>query len=1033
MKSIVNYIVTLFCMACVVACQDDEWAQQAKGVDLSRPVSVSLNFGVPQTTEVSVTKAGNSESDILDTGIRIYVFNMSGKYLRTEDITGNLIDNGSDDEGHHYSATDVTLYVGTQKVYALANITESGYFENATSLLTNLQTAAENSGEEGFLKTYFDLAQETINSNGFPQFSGGYMPLSGYGEITVNSNGSTNDQVKMKRLVSEIKFNINTETKNSDGHTVTFTPQTYTFYNIPRQGFLLEDDARDELCPADGEDNFYNAEPVNIGVASEGVATFDEYIPESIRKYKTKCSTYNDRESFTGQGSEKDWTCAPQYGMYVVLSGRYSETKADGTLYRYGDVDYIIHMGNFNNSLDDYSVKRNTIYTYTVTVKGVDNIIVEVVEKKLDQNAAEGDIIELDDASQVFNLDAHYEQVYVEFNLSSMARKLLEDASQGDLDQLIGNSFMLYFRSPFNTVQEKVVRPYQETNEASSMSGIDYKWVEFLPQSTERTISTYPGRNNSRLLSAWSACKKMGEALKQLCENQSNIPTVEGLTISTNDDGDYEARFTIFVDEYFYQKDLGGNAVGWKDFTNQEDRVLMIASDMEISQDQNSSYSKALTYLSQASIETFYNVDTDNALGVESYNENGSLDGFGTIYTTGSHTERYQDEWGQWQTRVVYEYADNWVNGRQNMIYNIFGQYTLPSGKDWDNFSRGYGPNIHWEEIGYVEDNATSGNKPLEGGINGHYTRAYNACLTRNRDLNGDGKIDENEVRWYMPAVSQYLRIGIGSRALSAETRLYMGDKSVMTKDGYPQDYVDNGSVYWVSNKDRSFYWAVEVGAYGSISGNKAQVRCVRNLPKRSLMSNEEAPVGDDALAGPIYGEVKTINDGDNYLFDFGDGGLVPSIFRNSSQPQQRPYVAHNEDDDANNLPNAFVVAKRYIREQDRWGNWQIKTFNSINKGYSLYNDPCNDYSEYDGAVGWRTPNLSELMIMAQAEATHDNLDLLDNSNNTATSTSFSNEDVRPGFYYNGNFITANEVTSGYVRCVRDATQAERNAAQVVN
>ena len=48
-----------------------------------------------------------------------------------------------------------------------------------------------------------------------------------------------------------------------------------------------------------------------------------------------------------------------------------------------------------------------------------------------------GDIIELDEASQVFNLDSHYEQVYVDFNLNHVVNLIKsaveEDEQNGEL------------------------------------------------------------------------------------------------------------------------------------------------------------------------------------------------------------------------------------------------------------------------------------------------------------------------------------------------------------------------------------------------------------------------------------------------------------------------------------------------------------------------------------------------------------------------------------------------------------------------
>lgn len=47
------------------------------------------------------------------------------------------------------------------------------------------------------------------------------------------------------------------------------------------------------------------------------------------------------------------------------------------------------------------------------------------------------------------------------------------------------------------------------------------------------------------------------------------------------------------------------------------------------------------------------------------------------------------------------------------------------------------------------------------------------ACLTRNRDFNGDSKITDDELRWYTPARDQMLGLWIGEPALPAKAALY--------------------------------------------------------------------------------------------------------------------------------------------------------------------------------------------------------------------------------------------------------------------
>lgn len=58
------------------------------------------------------------------------------------------------------------------------------------------------------------------------------------------------------------------------------------------------------------------------------------------------------------------------------------------------------------------------------------------------------------------------------------------------------------------------------------------------------------------------------------------------------------------------------------------------------------------------------------------------------------------------------------------------------------------------------------------------------ACLTRNRDFNGDGEISGDELRWYTPSLDQVLGIWVGEPGLpSAESALYTNDTQNLSTD----------------------------------------------------------------------------------------------------------------------------------------------------------------------------------------------------------------------------------------------------------
>ena len=1056
MEKIRYFILMALCVIGITSCQDDLTTGTA-GADVNKPVKVDLKFGIPKSMQVEVTRADNSYSGMY--GVRLYVFsgnNFLGEPQQMLTDDGTLTVGSSSDQGQTYTAHNVTLYEGgKQMVYAIGNITRTGYWD---SNVLNTIDAAAKEGLSKFKEVLYTLSSQTISRKTYPSFATAYMPLSGSGEVTVENN-SASGVVTLKRIVSQIKFEITTS-QEVNGKTVTFEPNNYAFHNIATQAYVLDGIGQEVLTTTT-----YDANPVNIaGAGDDGIAEFSVYLPENIQTAKkTGAGDYDDRESFSGQRENKDWTYAPDNSTYVVISGVCTEKDSDGNLLRYGNVEYTIHLGDFSasGSMDDFSVERNCIYTYKVSVQGMDKIKVEAEKQDEEyQNGAEGNVIEMGEGSKMFNLDAHYEQVFVEYNLSDILEtvKSMSGDTEEEIKDNIAQQFLLAIHTPMNTVPDEPVLPYSPNSQGEEvdMEGIDYKWIEFYPQSQDESISPYPGQGKTEegkiLYSPYQVCRMMGDAIYQLYKNENSTPSVKGLILEQERNGDWVARFTIFIDEYFYTKDLEGNNVAWDKFTRQDPRTMMIASDMKISDDLNSTYSQAQTYISQQAIQTFYNPDAAyyyNALGIETYNETGVVSSFSP-----QHTEGYGDNSHNVSDIPV---SDDQSKGRDNMLKNM---EILPNDNDvndsqWN--TKNWNTYINFSQVGYTDDNST-GNNRWSGSWNAQTAYAYYACMSRNRDLNGDGRIDPTEVRWYLPALSQYLRIGIGVKALPAETRLFTGDASTMTGT-YPNDYIEQGSLYYTNttidaNPDLAYslYWAVEVGAYGA-QNYSAMVRCVRNLPNLDIVNEATGDddvrlVNRDAWAGPVYDEVKYTSDG-NILFDFGDR-LVSDIFRNSESQQYCPYDPHDEqNEEIMKLPGGFVVAKEdlYIRNNnpsiplglydgsdsyDRRGAGDNCDFDWKYNSWPYYmKDPCSSYSEKSGELGvWRTPNLNELMVMSTVDG------LLRSSANTYSRTQFSHP-KREIFYYNYNgFITtsANEDNSaGYIRCVRDATQAERDAAQPVN
>lgn len=102
----------------------------------------------------------------------------------------------------------------------------------------------------------------------------------------------------------------------------------------------------------------------------------------------------------------------------------------------------------------------------------------------------------------------------------------------------------------------------------------------------------------------------------------------------------------------------------------------------------------------------------------------------------------------------------------------------------------------------------------------------YAACMSRNRDEDGDGKIDNDELKWYLPAINQYIGMWIGADALK-EARLY-----TLNKHSNEWRYLSNS--YDQSRFDHWILWGDQGSSTGikrdCVTSHSFQLRCIRNI-----------------------------------------------------------------------------------------------------------------------------------------------------------------------------------------------------------
>ena len=471
------------------------------------------------------------------------------------------------------------------------------------------------------------------------------------------------------------------------------------------------------------------------------------------------------------------------------------------------------------------------------------------------------------------------------------------------------------------------------------------------------------------------------------------------------DNNNTEAYYTCFIDENYYANKQ------WNLYVNKEPRTIQIANNLYISTDEKSVYAEVAYSISQRSISTFYTNHNIKAFGTEIIDEedefNNRLGGRNNKLTYYDNLPpRAQKDWdartsAYWTNTLCNE----WYKDQNKLAYSDT-TYTT----DW--WSGNVTENI---------SNKTSGeiNVVFKEGIQPLYKAAAKACMSRNRDLDGDGLIQNNEIRWYLAAVDQYRALYYAKNALEDADALLISPQELQDIDNahrggnnwyFQEDQTVRDDQYGHNARAYYHYWTCsERGKSGTfwpeegLTNNPVRtswdsrgelVRCIRTLESNGNgLSNPELFYSYDPITS---------------TFDM-NGIVVSRNFIEGALP------IHNETEELNDFYTKFIVASA------DYGN-DYSNADIANK--SPENDPCLNYSEEgDGGAIWRSPNQKEMSIMLSQITSLQ-------SGNYITRTKFSGYDSARGFYdwhtqnpagfgsENGS-INLTPIT-GKLRCVRD-------------
>lgn len=799
----------------MVACQKD--------VDIDNELalngSLKLRFDVPALEVVDITRGAVEETEAYN--VMVYIFDADGKLHKAEEI--NLTPTNENSYSRKYEVdTQIGLTSGqTYDIYAIANTKSNSLWTEVAKF-----DAAAKNGVDAFKEVALTLTTVENPSK--------RMTLSGHTTFSATGSTALAVDIQLSRPYAKVTFNVKSGSTNPN---FTFTPTSYSIYNVPTEASMFEGTSL--------SGNYKNYESRAIGLSG----TFEFIQMENAFDIVSGPTKYTDREKRVSD-TDRTFAYAPATSTYVVIYGEAVEKNENDVVVMSAKTNYTIHLGDFSASGDygDFSVNRNTHYTYNVTVNGVNMIEVEAKKENADyENGAEGTIIDMTASKQVFNLDAHYETVLLKLDITNIE-------FGGDDSQL--NSLTLSVSTPMMEDADKNKTVYWEEIKAAVdgdklddfYKKYDAQWVEFLPVTSE-AFAAYPGKGNAKLL---DICTLMNEIYKEKTAPAAN----NVLTVVKQ--GNVEYIYVVaFVNEYYYE------GQSWSKFVNKPDREMKILQSPEVSADGHSVYSEALCAFQQKSISTMFDPSsTANVFGIEMYDETGLL---------GINDDRGDDSKTNGWANMKSYFTGNWTTYVKNNGYTYEGQ---PNGNSYNNLQNSYN--------------------------NGAY-----ACAQRNRDLDGDGAIDDDELRWYMPALDQYCAFWYGEEALPTAARLFQG----LTTDVKSGDEHNDLNHYYTSTTGNyRIFWAIE-GSNHSASSSRYiadthNTRCVRNLK-----SVTDTPAEATSRSG----------------YYISVNNFVETAYRTTTQNGQ--YPQHHEREIPNKLPHAFKVASENL-DDDHLAAGGITTLN---------------------------------------------------------------------------------------------------------
>lgn len=1075
-----TYFILLL-LPLLVCCTDEDLIQRS-----------GVTEGIPTTVDISVGTAANTaktRSALLESEERkiydlyLWVFNASGgvefsrEYPRDElnmaasDLEAATGEKDNDAPTSMGLLKNIGLTTGEKTLFLLANYKSDG--DGLFHVEPDVLEGIVNLSDLEKIK-----AAMTIHTLFRPN---GNLLMSVTHKVTI-SNATKRIEVSLKRCEAKVTVNV----KTADG--LVFEPGTYKLGNVPSSTFLTEHTKGSDQTAswdANGMDgkSYWNSEKFQFEGDADNITT-SFYMPESrkaakkailptspgynadrkgydLRQKQLKSPVAGATDKPNLQNGATEY--APDLAPYIEFTGELRQSMMTGDIptERFGRVTYRIYLGytSIEDPVNDYDIERNVHYTYNVTIKGMNDLVIEALsDKDKEEEPSPGTEGLVYDAHRSFIFDCHYEQGLMRFKKDELAifnpdGSLKDDAM---LSFAIRTPFcdkiISYTKAELEQLKNNNYIPLKEKK-------ADTDWLKFYIHP-----STLADNGN--------------EDMQYFSDTGTNLLSLEQFLYRLMNEPDYVfntasglCKVTVYANEYFYEQNpMQENAPKdkdlWKIFANSPDRTfdLLVNTSHEISPDGQSRYHQAIVTIRQMSIKTVFvnSPDGMRVWGVENVNETPDLD---YMVRAATEADAFYNKY----------YSNGWANTWSVMSRRTGG---LTDNVMPDPMFRSK-ENTLWQVMTKVANAKLTLSKDHTNLALSNYHATY-ACFTpflRNRDNNRDGQMQANEMQWYIPSICEANMLYVAERALPLKSRLvghapsdnatalytsraFMGSTNLTLASCNTIMLVEEShSMTPIYNFD--YY------SNSSAPGKRmpySDVRLIRDLG--ILETSEDHSYHLDEIGKELNKTLVNKWTENEYLI-FRAENLPSNVTRATRAIYELP--AHNETSQINTVYQKGFEVARYIantidkpkdlnkpnRESEYYYEIWSTLISDIEKGKS----PCAYYYQNPDKSDlgtWRLPNEAELMIMAgglfdwddrEKDKVYDfggNLPSFNMKNGQVihSRTGFSKRDMNGArsfsagyqMYFDGylRFITTVDTRwggdkdrlvnagKGYVRCVRD-------------